>query len=365
MRAGAVSVPDISQQLIDQVRQAAADGVQLNIRGRGSKSFLGRRVRGEPLDLAGHSGIVNYQPGELVITVRAGTALSDIEAALAEHRQVLSFEPPSFGGDASIGGTLACNQSGPARPWCGSVRDMVLGLQLINGRGEHLNFGGQVMKNVAGYDVSRLQAGALGCLGVITQISLKVMPAAQSCQTVSCELTSAAAAIDAMNRLAARSLPVTGACFLAGSLYLRFAGAASAVEAAVGEFESAHGESCAAGEARDFWRDLGDQRLPFFQGPAPLWRLSLGSTIKLPSDEADCLIDWAGAQRWLRGDYTRTDLTATLAAGRGQAHLFRGGDREGEVFHPQPGPLRSLHRRVKRAFDPDSLFNPGRLYAWL
>jgi len=344
--------------LIEQVRAAAAAGRPLAIRGGGSKTgILGRPVAGMPLEVAGHGGIVAYDPTELVLTARAGTPLAEIEAALAEHGQALSFEPPHFGPGATLGGTLACNLSGPARPWGGSMRDMVLGVRLINGKGEHLRFGGQVMKNVAGYDVSRLQAGALGTLGVITEISLKVLPAPRHSVTLVTALDQAAA-IRRMNELAGRPAPLSGAAWLDGRLFLRFSGSFSPSSI------SGRWDGDVMADAPVFWADLREQRLAFFAGGQPLWRLSLASTAPPLPDDGPTLIEWGGAQRWLR-DGDLAALTEAAAKAGGHATLFRGGDRTGEVRSPPPPPLADLHRRLKAAFDPAGIFNPGGLYGWM
>jgi len=357
---------DISLQLIEQVNSARAEGKALNIVGRGSKTFFGREARGEAMEMANHQGIVSYQPAELVMTVRAGTSLAEIDAALDEQGQMLSFEPPKFGGDASIGGTLACNQSGPSRPWAGSVRDMALGLRLINGNGEHLRFGGQVMKNVAGYDVSRFQAGAMGSLGIITEISLKVLPKPAASLTLVSDMESARDAIEIMNTLSGRPVPLNGACWWAGKLYLRFEGAGSAVESAAAQFCRNFPDTRPLAQGADFWSQLRDQQLDYFAGDAPLWRFSVGSSLEHLLPEADWLIDWGGAQRWLRGgDFSLQQLNDLVPNGRGEVSAFSHGDRSGEVFSELAAPLKTIHQRLKATFDPDCLFNPGRLYSWL
>jgi glycolate dehydrogenase FAD-binding subunit len=358
-------VPDISTQLIEQVQLARAQQTPLNICGRASKAFYGREAAGQAVETAGHCGIVHYDPAELVMTVRAGTALSEMDSALAEHGQVLSFEPPSFAGDASIGGTLACNQSGPARPWGGSVRDSVLGIRLINGRGEHLRFGGQVMKNVAGYDVSRMQAGALGCMGVITEISLKVMPQAAASRTMVLQLGDSREAITLMNQLQGKPLPITGLCWHHGMLFVRMAGSGQAVDSAEQQLRREWGIAEELANADLFWRELRDQQQAFFDGDLPLWRFSVGSSVNLPTDHENCLIDWGGSQRWLRGDYEHERLQEQLADIGGEVQLFRHGDRSGEVFGCPSVAVQGIHMRLKASFDPDGLFNPGRLYSWL
>ena len=349
---------DCTESIVAAVKQAGDTNSPLYITAGGTKRDLaGRDCSARPLDVAGHRGIVDYQPAELVLTARAGTPLVEVVEILAQQQQMLAFEPPLFDGKATLGGTLACNLSGPARPWSGSIRDMVLGVQLINGKADVLNFGGRVMKNVAGYDVSRLQAGAQGTLGIISEISLKVMPQPEHCITLVYEM-SAAQALATMHQRAAESRPLNAAFWAAGQLYLRVAGAASAVS---------HTAILWGGEqvsqADTLWAQLREMSLPFFAGDAPLWRLSLGSTAPLATHVGDTLIDWGGAQRWLRGEQ---DLAAlqTSAAG-GHASLVRGGDRSGEL-RAQPGRAEQrLQQRLKHSFDPLGIINPGRLYSWL
>ncbi len=350
---------DIANRIVERIEAARRDGEPLSIVAGASKRFVGRASRGNPLDVAAHQGIVSYEPGELVLTVRAGTRLAEIEAALAEHGQALQFEPPQFDGAATIGGTLACNASGPARPWSGSVRDAVLGVELVTGRAQRLRFGGRVMKNVAGFDVSRLQAGALGAFGVITEISLKVLPRPRHTVTLVRRLD-AADAIVRMNELAGTAKPLSGACWHDGQLYVRFSGAESAVDAAANQWG---GERLDAAES--FWQDLAEQRLPYFRPGVPLWRFSVRSSSPLPEIDGDWLIDWGGAQRWLHGDLDKGELQRAAESTGGHVSLYRGGDREGEVHHALPEALKSLHLRLKDAFDPDRILNPGRLYGWM
>ncbi|KAA1175838.1 glycolate oxidase subunit GlcE [Marinobacter salinexigens] len=353
---------DLTQQLQEQVLQARSNGQKLNIIGGGTKSFMGRAADADAgtLSLAEHTGVVEYHPVELVLTVRAGTPIGEIEATLAEEGQCLHFEPPRFGDGSTIGGTLACNLSGPARPWAGSVRDQVLGVRLLNGKGEHLRFGGQVMKNVAGYDVSRLQAGAMGTLGVITEISMKVMPKPAASATLVEEM-GMDEVIEYMNRRAGESKPITGACWVDGKVYLRLSGARSAVEATA---EKWSGDVMEGGD--DFWKSVRDMQHDFFAGDeAPLWRFSVDSTAPTPRADGQWFIDWVGSQRWFRGEATLSDLEPLARNAGGQVSQFRGGDRTGEVLHRQPEALKAIQRRVKNSFDPDGIFNPGRLYSWL
>ncbi|WP_166267697.1 glycolate oxidase subunit GlcE [Marinobacter caseinilyticus] len=352
-------MPDITEQLQDQIKTARTEARKLSIVGGGSKAFMGRAIDADRLDVSGHSGIVTYQPVELVLTVRAGTPLLEIEAALAKNNQMLSFEPPHFSDASTIGGTLACNQSGPGRPWWSSVRDQVLGVGLINGTGEKLRFGGQVMKNVAGYDVSRTQAGAMGSLGVLTEISLKVLPRPATTVTLSREMRQNEAILF-MNARAAEPKPLSAACWLDGKLYLRLSGAQSAVEATAKQWDI---PLMTGGD--EFWQQLRDQQLPFFAGDQPLWRFSVNSTAPNPPLDGPWLIDWAGSQRWYRGDAELASMEAHAEKAGGQVSLFRGGDRTGEVMHRQLPALQAIQKRLKHSFDPDGLFNPGRLYSWM
>lgn len=356
------------------MREAAAHNTALAIVGGGTKRFYGREADGQSLDIGGHRGILSYKPTELVVTARAGTPLVEIEAALAEQNQMLGFEPPhfadrieargagqggpdgAFGAAASLGGTIACGLSGPRRPWAGSARDFVLGTKILNGKGETLRFGGQVMKNVAGFDVSRLMAGALGTLGVLLEISLKVIPRPEQELTLAFEMP-AGPAIEAMNAWSARPLPLSAACHLGDTLYIRMSGAATALRAARARLG---GASVEAAEA--LWQDLREHRRRFFDGDAPLWRLSVPPATPPLNLPGKWLTDWGGAQRWLKSDAPAADIRHAAATAGGQALLFRGGDRTSGVFHPLPPALRALHRRLKQAFDPQRILNPGRLY---
>jgi glycolate oxidase FAD binding subunit len=348
---------DLTSELRARVLDAYERRAGLEIRGSGSKRFLGRTAAGERLDVAGHRGIVNYQPKELVVTARCGTTLEKLEAELLGQRQMLPFEPPRFGPAATVGGTIACGLSGPARAYQGAARDMVLGTRVLTGRGEVLRFGGEVMKNVAGYDVSRLITGSFGTLGVLLEVSLKVLPLPAASRTLAQERT-AAEAIEAMSRLAGKPLPVTATCWDGERLYVRLAGAEQGVrQAAAG----VGGEPVE--DAEVFWRDeVREQGHGFFAGDRPLWRLSVPQAappLALPGRQ---LVEWGGAQRWLRSDADPAAIWAAAAAAGGHATLFRGGDRAGEVSQPLPAAVMGLHRNLKRAFDPAGVLNPGRLY---
>lgn len=343
---------DLLAQLQSSVQEALASGRPVALRAGNTKAALvGRSCDAEPLDVGGHRGVVDYQPDELVISARAGTPLTELEAALSQHKQVLPFEPPHYGGDGTLGGTLACNLSGPSRPWLGSIRDAVLGLQMINGHGTVLNVGGKVMKNVAGYDVSRLQAGALGTLGLITTVHLKVLPRAETTQTLAFEMN-AMQALQAMCARAREPKPLTGACWVDNRLYLRLAGATRAVQ---------HTASTWGGEkvGNEIWDQVREMRHPFFSDDGPLWRLSTAANAPFDEGVEQC-IDWGGAQRWLRG--AQAPVTATNGA---HLTLFAGGDRSTEVRGTLDPVQQQLQHRLKQAFDPAGIFNPGRLYSWM
>ena len=346
---------DSSASLAEQVRRAVADDTPVSIVGGGSKSFLGRSTQARPLHVGGHRGIVSYEPSELVVTARGGTPLREVEAALEERGQLLAFEPPRFADADTLGGTVAAAQSGPRRPYAGAVRDFVLGVRLLDGKGETLSFGGQVMKNVAGYDLSRLMAGAMGTLGILLEVSLKVLPRPERELTLLFDLD-AARAITKMNEWARSPLPLSGAFHEAGRLRVRLSGSAPGVESAAARLG---GERSACPRA---WLELRDQRSAFFRDPGPLWRISTppaGAPLDLPGET---LIDWGGAIRWTRTEATPEEIRD--AAGRlgGHAMLFRNGDRVGLVYHPLSPGLERLHRRLKDTFDPQGLLNRGRMY---
>jgi glycolate oxidase FAD binding subunit len=346
---------------VEEFRSRILERKPLQLRGGGSKDFYGGPLTGEVLDTRGYSGILGYEPSELVITARAGTPLAEIKSALAARRQFLAFEPPQFGGEATLGGAVAAGLSGPRRATAGSLRDFVLGVKLMDGEGRELNFGGQVIKNVAGFDVSRLITGSLGTLGLILEISLKVLPLPAADATLRFELPQDQA-LGSINRWAGQPLPLAATCWHDNVLTLRLSGAQAAVAAAC---EKLGGERVAAPDAENYWTALCEQTTPFFAGPdthGPLWRLSLPSVtpaLDLPGSQ---LIEWGGAQRWVRGVIDAAGLRETAARAGGHATLFRGGDKSGGVFAPLSPALMEVHRRLKQAFDPYDVFNPGRLY---
>ncbi|ALG67229.1 glycolate oxidase subunit GlcE [Beggiatoa leptomitoformis] len=348
---------DITHSLQTSVQTAYAQHTPLQIVGGQSKTFYGRASTGQVLNTAAHQGIIDYEPTELVITARAGTPLATIQQILAERGQWLAFEPPAFGESATFGGTIACGLSGAARPYHGAMRDFVLGVKCLNGQGDILQFGGQVMKNVAGYDVSRLMVGALGTLGVLLEISCKVMPILpeQTTRILSCSLTEA---LEHMTFWGNQTIPLTASCYIDGKLYLRLNGVS--IQSAK---QKIGGETLA--DADTFWADLREQRLAFFQTTSPLWRLSVPPTTPPLSLAGESLIEWGGGLRWLKSNATAKEIRASVAAVGGHATLFKGGDRHSAIFHPLPTPLDALHQRLKQQFDPKGILNPQRMaQAW-
>jgi len=354
----------ILEQFRARIQAASADGMRLLLRGGGTKDWYGQNVVGDVFDTRAYAGVVEYEPSELVVTARCGTPLSEIEALLAQNGQMLAFEPPRFGAGSTIGGVVASGLSGPRRASAGALRDFVLGAQLMDGRGELLSFGGQVMKNVAGYDVSRLLAGSLGTLGLITQVSLKVLPVPFCEASMRFELDEIAA-LRRMNEWAGQPLPVSATCWHNGVLTVRLSGAQAAVRAALARMG---GEAFDNGAA--FWSALRDQRADFFAaaegGAAEMWRLSVPSTASALVMRGEQLIEWGGAQRWLRVDRgVAEDIRRVAAAAGGHATRYRVESADlgagAGAFHPLAPAVARIHERLKAAFDPAGIFNCGRM----
>lgn len=352
---------DCTEALRARVLDAIGHRTPLTVAGSGSKAFLGHAVEGVPLDVGAHRGVVHYAPEELVLTVRAGTALAEVETLLGERGQMLAFEPPHYGDDATIGGTLAAGLSGPRRAAAGSARDFVLGARVLTGRGEVLRFGGEVIKNVAGYDLSRLMVGAHGTLGVLLDASFKVLPRPRCEWTLVQDAPDSAAAVGRLCAWAGKPLPISASAVWSGRLYLRLSGAEPAVAQAARQLG---GERLDDGDV--FWRDLREQRLAFFDDQRPLWRLSLApATVPLHQPLAsagDCLLEWGGALRWLKTDAPAEHVFAVARKHGGHATLWRNAPAGAPRSQPLPAPLLALHQRVKAALDPHGLFNRGRLY---
>ena len=347
----------VLQQFRDRIMSATRSGTALRIRGNGTKDWYGQELNGELLDTTAYSGIISYDPTELVVTARAGTNLREIGKALAEKKQMLAFEPPRFDGLATVGGIVASGLSGPRRQAVGSVRDFVLGTVLMDGKGETLHFGGQVMKNVAGYDVSRLLTGSLGTLGLILEVSLKVLPrpfAQHSLQFAMSEQD----ALHQLNVWGGQPLPLSASCWVNGNLYVRLSGAQAAVDAAIAKMGGTD-----LPEAENFWDGVREQTHTFFSEPQQaLWRLSLptvASPLALPGEQ---MIEWGGALRWLRTTADAETIRSVAANAGGHATLFKGGDKSVGVFQPLAPAVARIHRNLKQAFDPAGIFNPRRMY---
>jgi len=347
---------DLSADLKVIVDDALANKSSLVLRGGGSKWFYGRESVGQPLDLRGHSGIVSYEPTELVMTARCGTPLRIIEDTLEENNQMLAFEPPYFDDNATLGGAVATGLSGPRRPFGGAVRDAVLGVRILNGSSELLSFGGQVMKNVAGYDLSRLMTGSLGTLAIILQVSFKVMPRSAA-KTTLVRAVDAQQALSMMNRWVRDPLPLSGLCWANGALYARLSGSRASLDSAAKQLG---GDILSDGA--NFWRKLRDQKLEFFNAQKTLWRLSVAPATPMLDLNGQWLLDWGGAQRWLISGEAPERVFRAAAECGGHACRFRSDDRLAEVFQPLSAPLCKLHKQLKQAFDPKGIFNAHRMY---
>ena len=349
---------DDHERLSEELRSAFERKSPINIVGGNSKSFYGRERVGSPLDVTTHTGIISYEPSELVITARCGTPLIEIENALAEQNQILPFEPPHFNQSATIGGTITCAFSGPRRPYAGAVRDNMLGLHLINGKGEYLKFGGEVMKNVAGYDVSRLNCGAQGTLGIITQASIKVLPAPKKEITLVFE-TPENQAIRTMTEWMAKPWPISATFYDGHKLYVRLSGVGTAID-------SLH--KTIGGDLVDpsamLWNDLREHSLDFFHSEEPLWRVSLPVAAPVLSFATATIMEWNGALRWLHSEENPEHIYKEVASLGGHATQFRNGTSDQELFQPLTPGLQKLHKRIKQAFDPENILNPGRVYSW-
>ncbi len=370
-----------------RIRAASASGNALRIRGSGSKDFYGQSLQGELLGTHELQGILSYEPSELVVTVASGTPLALLETTLAGHGQCLAFEPPHFGPAATVGGMVAAGLAGPARANVGGVRDFVLGAELINGQGEVLTFGGQVMKNVAGYDVSRALAGSLGTLGLITQVSLKVLPFAPAEATLAMQGLSQQDALALLHHWGGQPLPLSASAWVHDThaepgeptLYVRLRGARAAVDAALPRLcheAQARGAQTQQTDAAADWRASAEHQIPFLrQAPhaqACLWRLSVPQTtpaLSWPGALGAPYVEWHGGQRWVWAPASAAQaLRQAVQQVGGHACLFRvsaeGGeaDRAVGVFHPLDPVQARLQSAVKRAFDPHGVFGPGRDY---
>jgi len=356
---------DMSRDLQQQVQKAYATGTPLKIGAGHSKPWYGRDIEGEYCSVSEHCGVLAYRPAELTLTVRAGTPLQEVHDELAVHGQCLAFEPPMFSENSTIGGTVACGFSGSSRAFSGACRDYVLGCRILNGRGDMLRFGGEVMKNVAGFDVSRLMVGSLGTLGLLLDVSFKIMPKAQHQKSFFLE-GSLKDAVALMSDWKTSHMPLTALAADSLGVYLRLSGSMSELN----DWQHTLNATLLQ-EADVFWQNISEHRLSFFDDSRHLWRLSLPPstphfTIKYSRDE-DWLWDWGGAQRWLLSDVKAEHVFHAAQVAGGHATLFRAGTtplgRYDEVFSPLPTSLMQVHQRLKKSFDPKYILNRGRMYA--
>lgn len=352
-------MPDLSTKIIDQVASAFESQTPLNITGEGTKSFLGHHAKEtQALDVSGHRGIIEYDPAELVLVARAGTPLREIENTLNERQQILGFEPPFADRGATLGGAVAAGLAGPGRAYAGSVRDFVLGASFINGKGELITTGGKVMKNVAGFDLFRPMAGAMGTLGVLLDVSLRVSPKAEEVQTLVLEEKDELTALKRMNSWALQTQAISASTWDGRRLRIRLSGSSASIDhahALIG------GEKLADGR---YWYDLNNLKLEFFQRDGRLWRISVAPMSDPIGQDLDILLDWGGAQRWLKSDESPGTIRAWAARAGGHAECYSC-DETVDTYHPLEDTSLSLHRRFKDALDPAGILNPGRMYPGL
>lgn len=349
---------DHTKVLQQAVEKAIETKTAINISAGGSKRFYGRTELGQPVCVKEHRGVISYHPSELVITARTGTLLSDLERVLAEHGQMLAFEPPNFTGQATVGGVIASGLSGSRRVFTGSVRDYVLGCKVINGKAEVLSFGGETIKNVAGYDVSRLMVSAMGTLGLLLEVSLKVLPK-PAVELTRCFALTRKEALARMTQLAQRCLPLSGLSYDGRLLFIRLSGAEKAVLTAAGEL----GGDTLEKQHVLYWQDLNTLRHPFFLTDKNIWRISVPPAIHDLALAGEWFYDWAGGLRWLKTDEPAEKIFALADQAQGHAVLFKNRTGEEQVFQPLSGHIKDLNRNIKQAFDPFAIFNPKRMYS--
>ncbi|MCQ9618197.1 glycolate oxidase subunit GlcE [Paenalcaligenes niemegkensis] len=344
----------------DRIRQAHNDKTPLHILGSGSKQFYGPRCKGEILNVSANQGIVDYEPSELVITVKGGTPLSEIETLLASRKQFLAFEPPHFGEGATIAGCIASGLAGPRRATAGALKDFVLGVKIVDGQGQHLTFGGQVMKNVAGYDVSRLIAGSFGSLGVIDELSIKVLPIPEASATLALALTQEKA-LDLFNKSAGLPLAISATTWVDEVAYIRLSGAQEAIDSGI---QKIGGDTLEADVADAFWSSIREQKHDWFKAEKSghLWRLSVPSTCGVLKPLQSVMVEWGGALRWVYSDASEAQIREIASSVGGTANVFRGNGPVDSPFHPLAAPMLRIQQRLKSAFDPAGILNAGRIY---
>lgn len=356
---------DISLELQNAVKDAISNRSPIYIHGGNSKLFYGNAVEATRLDVSQHTGIINYDPTELCITVRAGTLLSDIEKVLDAENQILPFEPPQYTPNTTIGGAFAAGISGPRRAYTGSARDSILGVKIINGEGEIVTFGGQVMKNVAGYDLSRMMVRSQGTLGVILEVSIRLLPKPKSEMTI-CIEGSQRFALHYFQSIRTQQLPVTATAWFNDQAYLRLSASDQVLDFHLKNVIK-NMEASLSEDNLNFWTDIRDHKHHFFgRMDKPLWRLSLAPAseeIKQINDNQ--LIEWGGAQRWVNTNTPPNIIQSSAISRKGYATLFHGDIPEVACLPKLEKNLMKLHKQLKRNMDPHGIFNPGRMYSGL
>ncbi|MCP4332918.1 MAG: glycolate oxidase subunit GlcE [Gammaproteobacteria bacterium] len=348
-----IPVLNLEEDLATQVAAVAATGAEVQIIGGGSKRFYGEPMEALPIDVSAHSGVIDYDPAELVITLRAGCKLSQVETLLAENRQMFGFEPPCLGADATIGGMVASGLAGPRRAYAGSIRDFVLGAKMLDGRGKVLQFGGRVIKNVAGFDVSRLLVGSHGTLGIILEVSIRVIPMYETEKTLAFEHASADRHVAWINELGALPYPISASTWVDGCSLLRLSGSAQGVDYAVVQL---------GGETVDSrWQAFREQTHEFFDPDQPLTRISVPPASAGIAIDNPQMIEWGGAQRWFSGELDIAGLRQQVPGQGIGVCAYRGHTAEVPVFHPLPDATLKLQRSIKSSFDPAGIYNPGRI----
>ena len=353
-----MSNSDYIKTLCASIEQANTAQQTLQIQGGGSKSFYGNEISANTLDVSNNTGIVEYEPSELFITARNGTLLSEIEATLEANNQILPFEPPHFSPSATLGGAVACGLSGPRRPFASSLRDCILGVNIVNGKGEYLEFGGKVMKNVAGYDASRLMCGALGTLGVLTQVSIRVAPKPQAEITLALDINQNEA-LNKMNAWAQTQLPISATYFNNDILHVRIASLEKNIEKI---HKQIGGEKISSSE--EFWKSVKNHQSEFFQTDQPLWRIIMPNNTPPLSINGESCIEWNGGLRWIITTEDAQHITNQCQAFKGYASLFKANSKPNDCLAEINPNLKKLHLNLKTAFDPNRILNPGRMYSW-
>jgi glycolate oxidase FAD binding subunit len=349
-------MPDCSNEIVSTIQDAFHEKSKLQLCAGSTKQFYGRSINAKPISLAEHTGIIEYEPSELYLTARSGTLLSEIEDEVAAQNQILPCEPPYYGSTATLGGTIACGLAGPRRVSDGDVRDCILGSEIINGKGEKLRFGGKVMKNVAGYDVSRLMCGALGTLGIIMTVSMRLLPKPEKEQTIALSVDYETA-LNKLNRWANTPLPITASFYDGNELFVRLSSSESAIDAC---------KKSIGGELTDtkhlLWNNIKEHQHNFFNTQKPLWRISVPPNTQKLNLPGNNVMEWNGALRWYSCEADAETIRTEVERAGGHATLFKG-DITDQIFHPLSKPSMKIHKKLKHVFDPAGILNPEKMFA--